>query len=410
MTSSPGPRNTRSRSSVRTTACSTSTGVAARVCVRASTDLTVCVGSNRAEDSDQFFKEVVGPLSAKKRKLFGKGWPLHRGFGACCDPTVFHLPGVWGIRQDPDIYRIASTIAGETRLWVDINRSIQKLPGEGDNEFLHWDFNPFTAVKHPERPEFEPKGVCGKVVYTESRFVCVPGTHTWKFLEKMTAEYADLYPHVKPGDPKFGLDMEKPDPLNLVARKCRVRIPAGCLIFWNPKLLHGQEKTPLTDQVEYGCYLGMFPAGARERYREVSGKDELVDRMDSFKNGCAPRLWPSFDEIHYYPNSFKRFPNVMDSYIKKMPPNHPMVQERTTKKGVVVKHLVPLPRDDYHPPVLSLLGRRLLGSEEWPTDKAVQPAREMTPDTEDDETVCAQVPEPPQKKQRVASVGDDEDV
>ena len=26
-------------------------------------------------------------------------------------------------------------------------RSIQKLPGQGDNEFLHWDMNPFAAKK-----------------------------------------------------------------------------------------------------------------------------------------------------------------------------------------------------------------------------------------------------------------------
>jgi len=75
------------------------------------------------------------------------GWPLHRGFGACCDPAVFNLEGVWSIRQDPDLYKIASTIADEANLWVDVNRSIHKLPGQGDNEFLHYDFNPFARQK-----------------------------------------------------------------------------------------------------------------------------------------------------------------------------------------------------------------------------------------------------------------------
>ena len=94
-------------------------------------------------DQADFLSAVIGPLPAQRRKKFEAGWPLHRGFGACCDPVVFHLDGVWEVRQDPDLYKIASHLSGETRLWVDINRSIQKLPGQGDNEFLHFDFNPF---------------------------------------------------------------------------------------------------------------------------------------------------------------------------------------------------------------------------------------------------------------------------
>jgi hypothetical protein len=32
-------------------------------------------------------------LSPKQRKEFERAWTLHRGFGACCDDAVFHLPG-----------------------------------------------------------------------------------------------------------------------------------------------------------------------------------------------------------------------------------------------------------------------------------------------------------------------------
>ena len=236
-------------------------------------------------DRREFVDAVVGPLTAATRKKFEAGWPLHRGFGACCDPAVFHLEGVWKIRQDPDVYTISSEICGETRLWVDTNRSIHKLPGQGDNEFLHFDFNPFAAALSDIEAGV---GLCGKVCYTPSRFVYVPGTHSQAFLQDFTSKYRMHYPHVKPSDKKFGLSKDKPDPLNLVSRKCCLSIPGGCLVLWHPRLLHGQMKTPINDPVEYGCYIGFFPAGSRARYQAVAGVDELqVDHISFSVNAFS---------------------------------------------------------------------------------------------------------------------------
>ena len=116
-----------------------------------------------------------GLSKAAKDELMAKS-PLHRGFGASSEDVVFNLPGVWEVRQDPRIYEIARELSGEAELWVDLNRSIQKLPGEGSDEFLHWDMNPF-------RDECGERGigVSGKVCYTKSSFVCVLGSHTETF-------------------------------------------------------------------------------------------------------------------------------------------------------------------------------------------------------------------------------------
>ena len=47
----------------------------------------------------------------------------HRGFGACCDPAVFHLPGVWQkIRQNVALYDVARALIGRKDIWVDLNR------------------------------------------------------------------------------------------------------------------------------------------------------------------------------------------------------------------------------------------------------------------------------------------------
>ncbi len=114
---------------------------------------------------------------------------------------------------------------------------------------------------------------------------CVSGTHTDAFLLDFVDKYAQHYPNVKPKDTKFALSKDKPDPLSLVSRKRAVHIPSGCLIFWHPRLLHGQMKTSLRDPVEYGSYIGFLPARSRARYHSVCDVDELQDRLRSYREG-----------------------------------------------------------------------------------------------------------------------------
>lgn len=298
-------------------------------------------------------------LDPKTRKLAEKAWPFHIGFGACCDPQVFHLPRVWEIRQNKAIYKIASRLAGSPKLWVDINRSIHKLPTKGENEFLHWDCNPYTLDAS------NPNSVCGKVCYTPSRYVCVPGAHTPEFFQEFTEKYSDIYPNTR--NPKFGLDPSKPDPMNLFGKKTTFKIPAGCLVFWNSYLLHGVEQSKPTDPIEYGCYLGYFPAGSRPEYQAKTGVTELEDRLDSYYNNTLPKLWPSFDIIHYYPYRFQNFPHILQKYIDRIDPGSPYkptITTRTTAKGKIVPHLLP-PTNPNPPPQLSSLGRKLLGLDSY---------------------------------------------
>ncbi len=55
-----------------------------------------------------------------------------------------------------------------------------------------------------------PRGLCGKICYTQSRFVYVPGTHSGALLEDFLSKYAQHYPNVKPSDKKFGLSRTSP--------------------------------------------------------------------------------------------------------------------------------------------------------------------------------------------------------
>ena len=306
-------------------------------------------------------------------------WPLHVSFGAPCDDAGFHLPLVWGVRQDPHVYAVVRALSGTDELWVDINRPIMKLPEQGEQEFLHWDLDvlkkPFVA---------RSPNVQGKVVYTPSRFVAVAQTHTPAFQARFVRDYAKYFPNTTKPVAKTGLAPEK-DPHGYFDQQREYLLPGGSCIFWNAQLLHGQTKTPRDESTEFGFYLGFFPAGARPEYAAALGKldeesdddpggpaDELEDRLRSFNTGRAPKLWPSFDRIHFYPALWQCYTGNVTRTIAKLPPGHLSISSRKskTKPGVVYPHLLPWrpPNydEEYSPPALTLLGRRLLGSAAWP--------------------------------------------
>ena len=321
------------------------------------------------EHRNEFFKAVASPLSPATRKAFTEGWPLHLQFGACADDEVWHLEGTWRVRQDPDLYAFASSVIGTPDLFVSIDRAIKKLPQQGNNQLAHWDTNVFYPGEHEEQATAKLASIHGKVCYTPSRVLIAPGTHTKAFQRQVNETYKPLYPHVKKEDKLVQLDKNKPDPMGLLGKLQQYRVPAGHVVFWHKDLLHGQKKTPADECPEYGAYISYRPAKPRKEYKEVCGVDEMEDRFESFLKGKAPKLYPSLKEVHLYPKRFNITPQLMNNRIKKMPEDHPMIQERTQKNGVVVKTLVRVPSHDYTPPKLSSLGKRLLG---WREDAVAE--------------------------------------
>jgi hypothetical protein len=316
-------------------------------------------------DTDAYIAALTRDnLPAETRKAWRDCWPLHAGFGACCDPGVFHLQRVWEMRQDPRLYAIASALMGRTDLWVDINRSIQLMPGEGEEEFAHWD----KAYMHEPPPSdlSEQPGIAGKVMYTDGSFRCVPGSSTPAFHRAFCAQYRPLYPGASANDAKFGLDKSKPDPMGLIGKCVSIDVPKGCVIFWSHFMLHGPKKNPIKGHVQFGAYIGFMRAIDRGIYQSKCGVNERRDRIDSYLRGVAPRLWPSLDEIHYYPKRFINFYKHLKPYVDKTRPDHPGLAERVVKaNGTRVVHLVPVPDPSYAPPPLTLLGQRLLGLSHW---------------------------------------------
>ena len=320
-------------------------------------------------DTERYLEELTRPgLDAATLARYRAAAPFHAGFGAACDPQVFHWPEVWAVRQDPRLYDVAcALLSGETALWVDINRSIQKLPDEGDEEFLHND----VPILHMEwRPD---DSLGGKVIFNAdgASFVCVPHTNTREAHAAIRDAYGPLYPNARATDAKWALDPRKPDPLDLVGRRRAVHVPQGCVVFWSKYLMHGVEKNPRTSGLKVGMYLGYFKAGSRPEYRRKTqgAIGEREDRIASYRDGRAPMLWPSLDRIHYFPKRYLNFPKLLAPYLAKTRPEWPGVATRAIqsgpRKGEVVGHMVPVCDADYTPPPLTPLGERLLGLAAW---------------------------------------------
>jgi len=322
-------------------------------------------------DVDEYFDIITSELQPSVRKMMKAAWTLHRGFGACCDPGVFHTEGAWKLRQHPNLYRIAKGLMCQKRLHCDVNRAITKLPQEGDNEFLHFDYNPFA------KKNIFPMGLSGKFCASYGQFVCVPGTHTDEFLEDFAEKYGPLYPNVKENATKFGLDKDVDDPLKLIQRKRVIPLPAGVIIMWDNRLCHGQMKTPVKQCIEFGHYIGFDVAEARDRYFQKCNVDEIADRVRSYYEGNAPILWPSFDKIQFYPNRFNSTPSLMKIYLDKLPEVHEMRATRVSKGTGKTVHYLKTPTPlvcqcldecvcgGYRPPVLTNLGKKLLGLDLW---------------------------------------------
>lgn len=260
---------------------------------------------------DAPLNQLIGPFDAKRIKYYKDRWPLHQSFGACSDPQVFHLPGVWEIRQDPLLYNIACKLCNTTKLWVELNRSFHRLPGQ-NRKF-------FCRKKNPR-----PNSIHCKVHYNDSVFSCVPKSHNTPY---ETIE--------------------------------QIPVKAGCVVVWHPDLLQGLLSRSINDTIEYGCYLGYFPAKSHPDYLKLAGVTEKQDRINSYTYNRSPILWTSLRKVYYYPMRYQNFPHHLDAYINRLDLTSqwcPMIVNTFKNKKHLLPHIVKTP-----PPKLTALGELLLG-------------------------------------------------
>lgn len=325
-------------------------------------------------------------LTPKELDARKNGWTNHFAFGACCDGSIFHNEPLWKLRSGPAADFAKFCIGNDRKIWVDINRQIQKLPTAGEQDFLHWDMNPFSKNLLNQQHDNKINSLCGKVAFNNgTTFIGGLGTHLPSFFSEFRRQYAAIYPNTADKNIcKFGFDITKPDPMNLFGNKrknipsdymCRIQVPAGCAVFWLPEILHATEKNPRKNPTLYGCYLGYMPHNDRTEYEQKASRiltkhfekkiemPESKDRVRSYLHGSRPVCWPSLDPTHFVPARSLNFPQQVRNKLKRYDPYRSQaITKWRDVRGVPQPYLHDnwAPTPGYKPPPLDDRGWRLL--------------------------------------------------
>ena len=329
--------------------------------------------------------DPTAPLSTTLRKKLDKSWIPSKSYGMVNEPPSFHTPTHWKLRQDPYIYKIYTQILGTEKIWCTLDRANIKLPGYGEDEFNHWDYDPW----HPVPGSFQ-----GIVNLTERHFRCVPGSNTVDWHKDFMKTY---HWHSSQTQRPMVLLKKDQDPWNLgqilpldSQTPCKTKYgcirdiicPAGSIVIFSNRLMHSVAKNQ-TNKLIYALYLSFFPAGNRD-YMSVynksnwigwktqhphvqDGDTELGDRIRSYQQGTRPYRYPS-GRITYYITS-RTMKNVTNKRLESSLSIHPT-------SGKPFAH-EPLP-SNYVPPTLTALGRLVLGIDTYPS--MVPPALQLSTD------------------------------
>jgi hypothetical protein len=318
-------------------------------------------------NTDKVFKILTGPLSVERRKQFEDAWPLHIGFGACCDHENFNLDTVWEVRQDPDIHKIAAKILKTLRLWVSLDRSSALLPGQAKDAFLHIDQNPMELYRRILLGETEEHNVQGKVSYNGFKIHMVAGSQKPENMKEILEVYSENHDIADGEGTMFAIDPKK-DLLNMHGMKQCIDVPPGCMIMWSESTFHGPTPNPIKDGT---IWFGHYQAYTNIPY----SAEQHLDRIKSYETGERPNWWQNGGKIHFYPARFQNLHGVLKTYHDKLDEGHPMIAFRPIQRKdadgnpIMVPHLNELPRSTpYEPAKLSLLGEQLLGRVSWDAD------------------------------------------
>jgi hypothetical protein len=305
-----------------------------------------------------------GEVSASWLKQAKARWVPHAQFGAPCEPPMFHLNTMWQVRQDPRLYDFYKKLLGRSDLWVGINRPIIRLPGQGQAELCHWDQDPFFWDNDGDAAT----GGLHSIVAFSDTTVALSSVPT--FTQEFTDQFRKQYGHLRKPKPQAKIQVKAPDPMYLMEEKNwqEIPVPKGSVIIWSAKLLHSAAVNR-SKRIRYGMYLGYRPAGSRPNMSNTDlALDELQDRLRSYRTGCMPFRYPSGDPTHYMPARWLNFPKIAAAYQRRLPEpqaSQTRVIASGLNKGRRVPALYEPDPQGYQPPVLTPLGRKLLGLDQW---------------------------------------------
>ncbi|UVI32780.1 phytanoyl-CoA dioxygenase family protein [Paenibacillus spongiae] len=195
---------------------------------------------------------------------------------------MYHHQSMWDNRQHPAVHQAFAELLGEEKLWVTLDRVNMKPPVRSDRKelsagFIHWD----TDTSKLPNPLRKPLGVQG-VLYLADTAVNQGGFQCVPGIYRVLEEYLQTQPEGRnPSVPDLtGYEVEA--------------IPgkAGDLVIWDILLPHGNGHN-YADSPRYAQYISMSPA-RYHRVEERNARIEQYQKRDHPKGAAFPgdpRMW-----------------------------------------------------------------------------------------------------------------------
>ena len=269
-----------------------------------------------------------------------KAQPLDPYKGGACDSKAFHLPGMWEVRSNLQLYDTAQDILDDSRLWVDIDRCLVNFYPEIMS--LKWDFNPTILQEQLKEIPNEQKRaqgliagekVCGFMAFTDCIFESLSKADSKAILAEVstkTIEQVGSCWHLK-NETKY--------------KTSKVDVQHGQYILWDPMLpyriipnnvkkvalgmpcgfrrvvrtakgqapehQYGRSSYTDTSKLWFQNISSLWQSHGTSRIqtdaiiedargKRDAGISELDDRLRSFSNDTAPTLLPELQYIQGY--------------------------------------------------------------------------------------------------------------
>ena len=300
-------------------------------------------------------EELTNDLLKSRVKELRTNWMLHSSFGAPTELNSFQFNSVNQLREREDIYDIYKNILDEEKLLYYQDRVGIKLPGSGETEFIHIDADPWF------RKEDKDAKIQSIIFFSDSKFYCIPGSHTKEYHKLIT----DNYDYIKKGSKPRKMTMidKKRDILNLESKVEAIDIPKNSLLIFTENLWHAS-KPNKSKKIRLVSYFGY--------HRLNECPNTLEDRLSSYYSGRKPKSFPSGAPTYLVPKMYYNFPNsphLMKKYLSIIP-NEFWGKHTIKKSGIEVDWIDeekwdPISIMNYIPFNHSELGKKLLGLSTW---------------------------------------------
>eukprot|EP01119_Soliformovum_irregulare_P009017 TRINITY_DN22125_c0_g1_i1.p1 TRINITY_DN22125_c0_g1~~TRINITY_DN22125_c0_g1_i1.p1 ORF type:complete len:370 (-),score=69.84 TRINITY_DN22125_c0_g1_i1:14-1123(-) len=214
--------------------------------------------------------------------------------------SLWHLPTLYTLRQDPKIYSVFAQLLKTHKLVASIDRVSIKSPcrnedASNENISLHTDLNPWVC--HHRRAQYQA-GIClADCPMGGGGFFCVPGMQKAEVVEKYMSDY-ESGKFGTPVPPRKAAFLNFVDP-QLRQKVVEVPLNRGDMVIWNSNLAHNGGTNTLPTHWRLHAYV-RFVAMSGPTTDDADSKWAVQYREDvkeAVKTGKQPRQYASRNTV-----------------------------------------------------------------------------------------------------------------